>query len=113
MIPQLADTLNSEGHWRGELHNRRKDGSHFYTRAAFSSVEFEGASCWLAVHEGITACKQFEQDLANNERSFHTLSTSMPSNCSATVSLNPSHVSLPAQPDGLMTTDISASIINT
>src|SRR5690606_26860387 len=53
------------GEWRGEFHNRRKDGSLFWESAAISAIrnEFGAISHFLAVKEAITERKVYEEPL--------------------------------------------------
>ncbi|MEI8393244.1 MAG: PAS domain S-box protein [Rhodospirillaceae bacterium] len=67
----LWDQIKSGVTWRGELHNRRKDGSLFWEMATISPVTGENGSIthFVAVKEDITERKQREIDLVvANER---------------------------------------------
>jgi PAS domain S-box-containing protein len=63
---QLWMTLTAGRVWRGEFHNRRKDGSLYWESATISPVRDEtGAiSRFIAVKEDITARKHSEAELA-------------------------------------------------
>ena len=62
---QLWETITAGGEWRGEFHNRRKDGSLFWESAAISAIrnEFGAISHFLAVKEDITERKVYEEQL--------------------------------------------------
>jgi PAS domain S-box-containing protein len=61
----LWATLSAGGIWRGEFHNRRKDGTLFWEAAAISAIVDDAGRIthYLAVKEDITARKQREQEL--------------------------------------------------
>ncbi len=62
---RLWETITAGGEWRGEFHNRRKDGSLFWESAAISAIrdEFGAISHFLAVKEDITERKVYEEQL--------------------------------------------------
>ena len=62
---QLWETITAGGEWRGEFHNRRKDGSLFWESAAISAIrnEFGAISHFLAVKEDISERKAYEEQL--------------------------------------------------
>ncbi|MBF0622420.1 MAG: PAS domain S-box protein [Magnetococcales bacterium] len=61
----LWDTLASGNIWRGEFHNRRKDGSLYWESATISPVKADSGetSHYVAVKEDITQRKQMEAEL--------------------------------------------------
>jgi PAS domain S-box-containing protein len=63
---QLWNTITSGKEWRGEFHNRRKNGELYWESASISSVLDEAGQIthFLAVKEDITERKQMEQQLA-------------------------------------------------
>lgn len=63
----LWDTINAGGTWRGEFHNRRKDGTLFWESAAISPILTQNGkiSRFIAVKEEITERKEFEIELLN------------------------------------------------
>lgn len=65
---ELWKTISSGGEWRGELHNKRKDGSLYWEFASISAmIDKEGKfSGYLAVKEDITERKAIEQELARS-----------------------------------------------
>ena len=66
---ELWETITSGREWRGELHNKRKDGSHLWESATISPIlDFSGAtSNYLAVKEDITPRKDAERKLQQKQ----------------------------------------------
>lgn len=66
---ELWRTITSGGEWRGELHNRRKDGTYFWEYAVISSVKDDAGHIthFLAVKEDVSARKQAEKALRTSE----------------------------------------------
>ncbi|MGD0744043.1 MAG: PAS domain S-box protein [Verrucomicrobiota bacterium] len=63
---RLWETITGGGEWRGEFHNRRKNGELYWELASISPI-FDATGRighFLAVKEDITARKQAEQQLA-------------------------------------------------
>ncbi len=62
---ELWRTITAGGEWRGEFHNRRKNGELFWENAAISPIRDAAGNIthYLAVKEDITARKQAEEDL--------------------------------------------------
>ena len=58
------------GLWSGEVRNRRKDGTPFYTQARISALDIAGKKCWVAVQEDITERQQVEEALRQSEASY-------------------------------------------
>jgi len=63
----LWDTISSGEVWRGDFHNKRKDGTYFWERASISPVFNDRAEIanFVAVKEDITQLKQLQDDLIN------------------------------------------------
>jgi len=61
---QMWDTVKSGGEWRGEFHNRRKDGSLFWESASISAVrDRDGVvTHFVAVKEDVTERKRIEEE---------------------------------------------------
>lgn len=77
---QLWQTITSGGEWRGEFHNRKKNGDLFWELASISPI-VDGAgriTHFLAVKEDITEQKQAATQLAESEQRFRTLFESAP-----------------------------------
>ena len=66
----LWNTLLSGGIWRGELHNRKKNGELFWEAAAISPVRDQTGKIthFLAVKEDITERKRLEQEVEKHNR---------------------------------------------
>ena len=62
---QLWEALEAGGEWRGEFHNRRKDGSFYWEAAVISALrDLDGEiTHFLAVKEDITERKRLEQEV--------------------------------------------------
>jgi len=62
---QLWKTISSGGEWRGELHNKRKDGSLFWEYASISPIKNEHGDItyFLAVKEDISERKRTMSEL--------------------------------------------------
>jgi PAS domain S-box-containing protein len=73
IVREIIGQLNSRGAWRGELRNRRKDGSSFYTDTRISALDNSGIKCWIAVQEDVTARKQAQEALAVAEAKYRTI----------------------------------------
>lgn len=69
---QLWRAIASGREWKGEMHNRRKDGSLFWEHAHIMPVRTAGGriSHFLAVKEDITERKAAESTLRESERRF-------------------------------------------
>ncbi len=62
--PGLWRMVQSSGEWRGELHNRRKDGSAFWASASVSPVRDDDGQIvrYLSIQEDITERRRLETD---------------------------------------------------
>ncbi len=67
---RLWETLLSGGIWRGELHNKKKNGELFWESAAISPVRDPSGEIthFLAVKEDITERKRLEQEVEKHNR---------------------------------------------
>ncbi len=72
----LWDTIKSGKEWRGQFHNKRKDGSIFWESASISPIRGEDGSVthFIAVKEDITDRKRAEDQLRMNATVFETTS---------------------------------------
>lgn len=78
-VEQLERALDGLGEVVVELHNRRKDGSEFWTRARAARVEHpELGSLWLSVQEDITAARQVAARLKRQDQLLETLLQGLP-----------------------------------
>lgn len=72
---KVWETISRGGEWRGEFHNRRKDGSSYWEQAAISPVLDDAGEIthYVAVKEDITARKLAEQMLIESEEKYRLL----------------------------------------
>jgi len=70
LYKEMWDTINSGKEWRGEFHNRRKDGSLFWEFASISPLldRDNRINGFLAVKEDITERKAIEAELAASRK---------------------------------------------
>jgi PAS domain S-box-containing protein len=60
----IGTELRRYGRWRGEMLNRRKDGTSFWTSTMISTFEHsEFGKVWITIHQDISARKQAEHIL--------------------------------------------------
>ncbi len=71
---EIERTLQEEGAWRGEVLNIRKDGTHFWGRAAISKLDHpEYGEVYVSLHMDITARKRAEDALRENEKRLNDI----------------------------------------
>jgi PAS domain S-box-containing protein len=66
---KLWETISAGGEWRGQFHNKRKDGSLYWEQAAISGIRDADGKVvkYLAVKEDITERKMMEDELKSSE----------------------------------------------
>ena len=66
---RLWETIISGNEWRGQFHNKRKDGSLYWEQAAISGIKDADGKIvkYLAVKEDVTERKMMEDDLRASE----------------------------------------------
>lgn len=72
---EMWTTIRKHGEWRGEFHNRKKNGELFWEFAVISAI-FDGAgqiTHFLAIKEDITERKKAEEQLRLSEHRFREL----------------------------------------
>ncbi len=71
----LWETLKSGKEWRGEFHNKKKNGEHFWTSASISPIFDANAMMthYLSVQEDITERKKAEDQLRNSEEKYRNI----------------------------------------
>jgi len=67
---EMVQQLRTKRVLSGEVRNRKKDGTTFYTQARISALEIAGKKCWVAVQEDITERQQVEEALRQSEASY-------------------------------------------
>ncbi|MDO9532468.1 MAG: PAS domain S-box protein, partial [Deltaproteobacteria bacterium] len=67
---EMVEHLKTKRILSGEVRNRRKDGTLFYTQARISALEIAGKMCWVTVQEDITERRQVEAALRQSEASY-------------------------------------------
>lgn len=67
---QLWETINSGGEWRGEFHNRKKDGELYWEQAMIAPIRDESGNIthFIAIKEDITERKQLEGQLRHSQK---------------------------------------------
>ena len=75
---ELWQTISSGNDWRGEFHNRRKDGTLYWEAATISPItDGQGRiSHYVAVKDDITARKQMEDSLRASEARLRAITDS-------------------------------------
>ncbi len=71
---ELWKTITSGGEWRGEFHNRKKNGELYWEYASISPIKNERGEIthYIAVKEDITERKRMEQELMEANRRLET-----------------------------------------
>ncbi len=67
IVNAVFSELKTKGHWEGEWHNKRKDGSTFFTDSRISVIEIDGHSYFLCVQRDVTERKTAEAAAAASE----------------------------------------------
>ena len=77
---EMWTTLSSGSVWKGELHNRRKNGSLYWEQVSISPIRDDQGEItnYLAVKEDVTERKRIEADLREKELIQRTLMERMP-----------------------------------
>ena len=76
----LWETITAGFEWKGELQNKRKDGSLFWESISISPIrnEFGLITHFIAIKEDISDRIRMESELRENERIQRTLIESLP-----------------------------------
>jgi PAS domain S-box-containing protein len=71
---EIFDALGDDGLWRGEVHNVRKNGTHFWTLCSVSRFDHPThGAVWLSVNVDITHRKAEEDRLRDAELTYRRL----------------------------------------
>ena len=73
IVKKIIGELNSSGSWHGEIHNRKKDGTTFYTAAHLSALQLDGKKLYISVQEDITERMQGAAALVESEERYRSL----------------------------------------
>jgi PAS domain S-box-containing protein len=68
LVADLITISQRFGFWQGEWHNRRKDGSTFYTEAHITAFTQADRTYWVCVQRDITKAKAAREALQRTER---------------------------------------------
>jgi PAS domain S-box-containing protein len=79
---RLWETITAGDEWRGEFHNRKKNGELYWETASISPIrDSQGViTHFLAVKEDTTEKKKVEDELKSERHLFHTLMDNVPAN---------------------------------
>ena len=61
LVRTIVEGLKARGIWSGELHNRKKDGTNFFTSTSITNLTLSDRIYAISVQEDITECKRAEQ----------------------------------------------------
>jgi PAS domain S-box-containing protein len=83
MAPEIYDdlwsTILAGGEWKGELHNKRKDGALFWEHVTISPIRQDGRiTHFVALKEDITERKSMQAALHDSEALQHSLMEHLP-----------------------------------
>jgi PAS domain S-box-containing protein len=66
-VQEVIRELQACGHWSGEWHNRRKDGSEFFTQARITALQQDGRKYFVCVQEDVTEKRRAHAQLIESE----------------------------------------------
>ncbi|MES2649036.1 MAG: PAS domain S-box protein [Bacteroidota bacterium] len=78
IINEVIDELKTNGFWSGEFHNRKKDGTPFYSYSYITAVPVEGKNMFVCVQRDITLEKKNREILIESEHRFRNLADQVP-----------------------------------
>ncbi len=72
---QIADAIEKEGFWEGEIHNKRKDGTEFISYARISALRDKRGKIvnFVSTQHDITEQKKANEALRESEQRYRTL----------------------------------------
>ena len=76
----MWDTILAGGEWRGEFHNRKKNGELFWESAVISPIRDQQGTTthFLGIKEDITEFKKIQESLVASEKNYRELFNSVP-----------------------------------
>jgi len=63
IVAEVISTLNQDGSWNGEWHNKKKDGTLFFTFSRITTLELDSRKLLVCVQRDITRQKQTDEKL--------------------------------------------------
>jgi PAS domain S-box-containing protein len=77
---EVVEALHHSGHWKGELHAVRKDGTTFPAKVSASIVADDRGHplCMMSIFEDITKQKQAEAELKEREKQLRLIADTVP-----------------------------------
>ncbi|HYF33036.1 MAG TPA: PAS domain S-box protein [Chitinophagaceae bacterium] len=77
IVADVIFELKTNGFWSGEWHNRKKDGTEFYSHSFITSLVTEGKTMFVCVQRDITETKKTEVALKESEEQFRNFSNNI------------------------------------
>jgi PAS domain S-box-containing protein len=68
LLAHIAEQLQTQGAWVGEIRNRKKDGTPFLTETHVSTLEMSGKTYRVSVKQDITGRKNLEEQLRQAQK---------------------------------------------
>lgn len=78
IVESAINELKTKGFSNGEWHNRKKDGTEFYTHSFITAIEIEGETLFVCVQRDITQKKVDEENLAYRTALLEAQSEAIP-----------------------------------
>lgn len=70
IVNSVINELKQKGFWNGEWHNRKKDGTDFYTHSYITEIYIEGKRYFVCVQRDVTEEKRAKEALAQREERY-------------------------------------------
>lgn len=78
IVSSVIEELKTKGFWKGEWHNKKKDGSLFFTYSYITSLKLNDDTLFVCVQRDITKEKKLHEQLRESEQTFRHLANAMP-----------------------------------
>ena len=78
IVASVIEELNTKGAWSGEWHNKRKDGTQFYTNSHITAIKIGDRKLLVCVQRDITEDKKQREELNLSLERFRIMSDTMP-----------------------------------